>query len=100
VKSSLPAATKAEKRRFDIIKFEVGCLVHPGTPAEAHHILCEKTGNRISHAATIPLCPDCHRDTHHKKLWFRKMHGTDAQLLGRTNWLVSQFEASTIGGKV
>ena len=95
MKSSLTNPTKAEQRRFYILKFEIGCLVHRGTPAEAHHLL--RGGNRISHGHTIPLCPDCHWAIHNRKAWFTKKHGNDADLLAEADRKVAAFERNTIG---
>jgi len=97
MKSSLPAPTRAENRRFYILKFEIGCLNHPGTPAEAHHLIDPKTGKRISHAATIPLCLICHHDIHSRKRWFRAEYGRDEFLLQITNMRVADFESRTVG---
>ncbi len=98
MKSSLPKPTKAEERRFYIIKFEICCLVHKGRPAEAHHLL--SVGRRISHAATIPLCEACHtgkNSTHKRRKWFAEHYGTDNDLLKETNRRVALFEANTVG---
>lgn len=96
MKTSLPAATRAEKRRFIIMSQEIGCINHLGTPSQIHHLLAG--GNRIGHSATIPLCPFCHADAHSSKKWFRDKFGTDAALLSRTNRLVADFEKNTTGG--
>ena len=99
MKSGLPNPTAKQKRRLEIIKREIGCLNHPGRPADAHHLL--RNGRRISHDATIPLCPDCHRGpngTHKRRRWFAETYGTDEELLARTDALVAEFEANTIGG--
>ena len=99
MKSSLSAATVSERRRFEIICREIGCLVHKGRPAEAHHLL--SVGRRISHLHTIPLCPDCHtgeNSTHKRRKWFAACYGTDEELLKETNRRVALFEANTIGG--
>jgi len=104
MKSSLKPATKAEKRRFEIIKRDVGCIAcyieHGvmGTEADAHHLL--SGGRRISHSHTIPLCPACHtgpNSIHKRKQWFRDLYGTDDELLDRTDALVKQFESNTVG---
>jgi len=98
MKSSLKNPTKAEKRRFYLIKFEIGCLIHPNTPAEAHHLL--RNGKRVSHLATIPLCTECHTggdSTHKRKVWFRETYGTDEELLAETNRRVEEFESRTFG---
>jgi len=104
MKSSLPSPTKAESRRMDIIKRDIGCIAcrkygKEGEPADAHHLL--SGGNRISHAATIPLCK-MHHDMpggsiHRNKVFFRDAFGTDEELLAETNRLVADFEANIIG---
>ena len=101
MKTALPVATKAEKRRFEIITQQIGCIAciqdgHPDTPAETHHLL--DTGRRISHADTIPLCPNHHATIHRKKRWFREQYGTDMALLGQTNGRVIVIESNIIGG--
>jgi len=97
MKSSLPAPTKAQSRRMQIIKFEMGCLFH-GNWADAHHLL--SGGKRISHDHTIPLCKNCHWLIHNRKRQFHKDHGTDIELLERTNRRVAQIEANIIGAAV
>ena len=94
--TSLPAATRAEKRRFIIMAQDIGCINHLGTPAQIHHLL--SCGNRISHIATIPLCSPCHDMTHSARLQFIEDYASDAQLLSRTNREVARFEDNTIGG--
>ena len=102
----LPPPTKAQSRRMGIIKRDIGCIachiaLHPGTHADAHHLLAG--GRRISHDATIPLCK-MHHDlpggsVHKNKRWFRERFGTDEYLLAETDRLVAAFEANTVGGK-
>jgi len=99
MKSSLPAPTDKDLRRFQIIKEEIGCLIHHGTPADAHHCLDPATGNRISHQATVPLCADvCHWLRHNRKVRFQLKFGDDEALLIHTNKLVDKFEDSITGG--
>lgn len=93
---TLPAATAAEKRRFEILAREIGCLIHRGTPAHMHHLIDPKTGNRVSHAATIPLCPDCHHMRHSKKLRFWLKYGSDEDALIVANRLVAEFEGRIV----
>jgi hypothetical protein len=88
--------TAAHRRRFDIIKFEIGCLIHFGTPAQAHHLL--SGSNRISHDHTIPLCPMCHGLIHARKKWFAEKYGDDEFLLKLTNKQVEDFEGNTVNG--
>ena len=105
--SSLPAPTAEQAYRIEIIKREIGCIAciqagHHGTPADAHHLLDPKTGNRISHDATIPLCKPHHVGvvgTHSKKIWFSKEYGSDQLLLAETNFYYEQFRENTIGGQ-
>lgn len=58
---------------------ELGCLIHPDTPAELHH-LREGQGmsQRASNFLVVPLCPDCHRGTNgiHGHSFYR-MHKRD-----------------------
>ncbi len=92
--------TKAERRRFEILKSSIGCIAC-GNPVfcHAHHLL--SGGRRISHLHTIPLCQECHvgneLSTHKTKRKFIETYGTDEELLERTNDLIAQFEASVIG---
>ena len=96
MKSSLKSPTKAELRRFYILKFEIGCLFHPGTPAEAHHLL--SGGKRISHMATIPLCPLCHWEIHNRKRDFFSRHAvTHEYMLKLTDAAVAAIEAGIVG---
>ena len=111
-------ATKAEKRRMDIITREVGCIPcrHQFArycPAECNHLL---NGYRIGHAATVPECTWHHRGECliginawtmrktfgpsrklHRKA-FHKRYGSDEELLELTNDYVRAFEICTIGG--
>ena len=90
--------SKAQRRRFGIIKFEVGCLFHENTFAEAHHLL--SGGNRIGHDHTVPLCPECHWQIHNEKRKFYATHNTtDELMLIATNNLVAEWEANTVNGK-
>jgi len=108
MKSGLPQATDTQKRRFRIIKEEIGCIVCLNfgqfAPAHAHHLIDPKTGNRISHDATIPLCDPHHvgtdLSTHKHKKKFATLFGTDEALLAVTNQLVDEYEVNTIGRAV
>ena len=97
MKTSLKPATRAEKRRFIIITQETPCVACKAAGCQAHHLISETTGNRISHAATVGLCPSCHHDIHNRKRWFHDKYGTNAQLLSRTNKAVDRFELLTVG---
>ena len=103
MKSSLKPATKAEKRRFEIIKIEIGCiacrvLFGYYRPANAHHLL--SGGRRRGHSETIPLCFDHHvgnkLSTHKTKRLFIETVGEDDELLEETNRLVAEFESNVI----
>ena len=107
MKSSLPPPTKAQSRRMGIIKREIGCIACRqfnffGVWADAHHLISEETGERISHSHTIPLCKRHHdkgrESIHGAKRWFRESFGTDEALLAETDRLVAKFEANTVGG--
>jgi len=92
--------TKAERRRFEILKTQIGCIAC-GNPVicNAHHLL--SGGRRRGHMETIPLCQPCHvgdeLSIHRTKRKFCEIYGTDDELLERTNALIGQFEASIVG---
>lgn len=110
--------TAAQKRRMDIITREVGCIpcrmqFCRYMPAECNHLL---KGYRIGHSAVVPECTWHHRGECltgidgrqmrrtfgpsrklHKKQ-FRRIYGTDEQLLELTNKYVKGFEQKIIGG--
>ena len=106
MRSSLPPPTKSESRRMEIIKSQVGCIATrfdqlQYTPCEIHHLISEKTGNRISHAATIGLTYEHHqgKDGIHKaKKRFKAKYGSDAELLELTNECIALIEGNIIGG--
>lgn len=93
--------TKAEKKWLGDI-CQIGCIVcrlHLGvsSPAEPHHMLL-KSGRRMGHLFTLPLCPAHHRghrndeicvSRHPYRTAFEKRYGTEAALLERTRELVS-----------
>jgi len=110
VKTGIKPATKAEKRRFQIISRDVGCIACYdlsdgilGTPGDVHHLLSPDTGNRISHSHTIALCKAHHNkgplSTHKAKFKFRERFGSDEYLLALTNSLAAEFESTIVGGK-
>ena len=111
MKSSLKNPTKAEVRRIQIIKGEIGCVAcridgHGYVPADAHHLL--SGGRRISHSHTIPLCPWHHRGVvaDYKpigmpslaldKKKFEEWYGTEEQLLEFTNVAGEAFERTVV----
>lgn len=103
MKSSLGNPTKAQSRRMEIIKTNVGCIVsyleYGGyTPCEIHHLM--DTGSRRGHEYTIGLTPEHHQGNngiHKAKKAFREDYGTDDFLLAETNFRVAEFEARTVG---
>ena len=99
MKSSLPSATASQKRRFDIIAREIGCIACFidssvfGTPGDVHHILSDAK-RRIDHDHTIPLCKAHHRTVETKQ--FRDDYGDEMELLKQTDALVVIFEGNTV----
>ena len=107
MKSSLPAMTDKQVRRVDRIKREIGCIAcwkDSGvleTPADAHHIISPKTGNRMGHDFTIPLCPERHHkhgdnSIHLGKKRFIAIYGTEMDLLETTNFMLGLLENDTV----
>ena len=105
MKSSLPNPTKAESRRMEIIKSEIGCIacwidVNMYCPPAIHHLL--DTGRRRGHRYTIGLCEgaiDHHQGNngiHRAKRSFREKYGTDDELLRMTNDLIVIFENNVV----
>jgi hypothetical protein len=105
MKTALPAATKAQKRRWRIIKEELGCIAcwiehNKYVPACIHHLL--DTGSRRGHDFTIGLCEqgaDHHQGNdgiHRAKKAFRLKYGSDDELLDLTNTLVEIYEGNTV----
>ena len=94
---------------MEILKNEVGCLAcqllgYGYTPPDLHHLISPRTGHRISHQHTIPLCPFHHRmsptkSIHHAKKKFAEEFGSDTYLLALADTAVAEFERNTIGGK-
>lgn len=102
MKSSLPAATKAQKRRFEIAAREIGCICcrkqgwAEGVPAQMHHLHDPATGKRRGHSETIPLCDQHHWEAHNMKRIFHDEFGSDDELLQLTNELVAEFEGRLV----
>ncbi len=110
--------TDQQRRRMVIITREVGCIpcrMQFGRyiEAECNHLL---NGYRLGHDSSVPECQWHHRGicltgigaramrktfgpsrALHKKM-FRKLYGTDANLLALTNEYVAAFEQSIVGG--
>lgn len=116
MKSSLPAATKAEIERWSYFPV-IGCVAcrQMGRHAlpQAHHQL---SGNkRIGHAATIPLCPYHHVGQPPDGMsarqalavlgpslalaskQFREAFGSDLQLLHETNRRIEALRSQRVG---
>jgi hypothetical protein len=74
---------KAEREHMARVK-ALGCILC-GRNAEVHHIT--RSGRRIDHFHTIPLCPEHHRTgrfgeaVHNGKRAFQKKHGDQMALL-------------------
>jgi len=110
--SSLPAATKAQKDRFQRIQ-EIGCLccilkVHIyQTQAEIHHLI--DGGKRLGHWHTVALCPWHHRGVPNSGFSekqtreakgpslakepgkFKEAFGEDKQLLDKQNKILRKY---------
>lgn len=102
MKTGLPNATKEQKKRFRLLKEEVGCIccrLDTGeyNPANVHHLL--DTGTRRGHDFTIPLCEGEHINHHtgnelsyHRtKRKFRETYGSDDWLLEVTNTILEKL---------
>lgn len=114
MKSSLSAPTPAHRKRFDVIQ-SIGCLCCRvsreliGVACDIHHVLA--AGKRISHDATIGICPWHHRGVRPADYGsdraataalgpsrvvspasFRKVYGSDEALLVRQNRLIRLYE--------
>lgn len=102
MKTSLSAPTVAEARRLDDFRL-VGCIAcwmlgHPDTPYDVQH--CLSGTHRISHGATIPLCPAHHRAVDFspslhlvsfakQPRTFRQVFGDDNELIALTDRLIA-----------
>lgn len=96
-------ATKAERQWLDTIS-RMGCVVCilqglGPSPAEPHHLL-RKSGRRMGHLFTIPLCPPHHRlgrndeevvSRHPYRVEFERRYGTETQLLEQTQEFVGML---------
>ncbi len=104
------APTKAERRRMDTLKHDVGCIAcrlegFSYVTPDIHHLL--DGGRRRGHAYTIPLCPWHHRgmgsgpgvSMAHGSKPFREMYGPDDELLEATDALVEFFNSMRVGGE-
>ncbi len=80
--------TESEKRHMSKVA-ELGCINHPGTPAEVHHATISVPRDN---ALVIPLCYECHRgefSIHNAKREFEAVYGTELQLLAKTNRMLA-----------
>lgn len=76
-------STAAEKRWMGRVA-ELGCLVHPDTPALVHHLQIASPRDSM---LVIPLCPECHVgkfSIHKSKRSFLALHGSELSLLAET----------------
>lgn len=102
--------TKAEARRMDILKHDVGCIACrmeglDYIPPDIHHIV--DGGRRLGHSHTVPLCPWHHRgrgpempgpSLARNKRKFIERYGAEPKLLKITNKLVAGVSRNIIGG--
>jgi hypothetical protein len=107
-RSKLP--TKAEARRMELLKTQVGCVAcrldgRGYEPPDIHHLL--SGGKRIGHQATVPLCPWHHRGYGSTESGpslarapgeFHATYGSDQRLLEITNGFLEIIEDSIVGG--
>ena len=91
--SKKKAPTAAESRYMGIVA-DLGCLIHPGTPALVHHIReGQGTSMRASNYLVIPLCPECHVGAfsiHKSPREFQNIHGSELDLLAETIGRINQ----------
>ena len=76
-------STAAERRWMGRVK-ELGCLIHPGTPANVHHLQCVSPRDNM---LVIPLCDECHDgdfSIHKDKQSFLALYGNEWRLLAET----------------
>ena len=81
------APTAAESRYMGKVA-ELGCLIHPGTPALVHHIReGQGIAMRASNYLVIPLCPECHVgdfSIHKTPKQFQGIYGSELDMLAHT----------------
>lgn len=101
--------TKAQQRRTDRMKRDVGCiccriLSHGYVPAELHHIV--RGGRRLGHDESYPLCDYHHRgrgyprggpSLAHGRKPFEAFFGKEQDLKAAADNLLAEVEAQTIG---
>ena len=91
------APTRAQRRRWTEIAY-MGCIICGG-PAEVHHIHTG-AGGRKNHDKTIALCFQHHTGKKHgihgdlQRRGFEAIHGTEAELLSKTEQLLSRRNAA------
>ncbi len=100
---STGTTTKADRRRFDILR-EIGCIVcltfhDRHSEIQTHHPTA--CGFRIGpkghkHAYTIGLCPQHHEAVNRK--WFRAMYGGNDELLEIQETEIDKKLALSVGG--
>ena len=77
---------KSEAKHIERVKnLPCGVCGHYA-PSDAHHIL--ENSRRVSHFAVIPLCKDCHQDSHNgihgEKAMWKVMRKTELLVLAET----------------
>lgn len=100
------ARTKAQQRRIDILKREVGCLacLRHGEFREAdYHHAMPRNAKVAYHDWGYPLCPWHHRGigyglepTRIQTRKFRERYGTEEELVAEANERLKQFESSVV----
>jgi len=79
--------------RFDRLKAirMLPCVVCANIGAEPHHIIRQGhgiTGGKADDSETIALCRVHHNELHHNVRAFEEEHGTQIEMLAKTNrWL-------------
>lgn len=77
-------STAAEKRHMGKVK-ESGCLIHPGMPANVHHLTVVSPRDNM---LVIGLCDGCHVGAfsiHKSKREFLALYGSEWKLLANQN---------------
>ena len=81
-------APTAEESRYMGKIAELGCIIHPGTPALVHHIReGQGMAQRAPNYLVIPLCPECHVGAfsiHKSPREFQNIYGSELDLLAET----------------
>lgn len=104
------ARTKAQQRRIEILKSEIGCLAcrmdgRGYVPADYHHATQRPQGVAY-HDWGYPLCKWHHvaegqgdgtPSRHRHKRRFQEAYGSEEDLVGAADMFVDQFNQSVVG---